>query len=104
MASALVAAASQHAIKVGVRHLYAHCDGTNQGVLSMYSKWCGFEIEQEEDEEFVRAMKRPQRVLFHKSVLDGDLLVSDPSHFDCSILVGKNSITFALFKRDAQGV
>ena len=77
VASALIAAASRHASQVGVRHLYVECNRTNQAALSLFRN-CGFEIEQEDEEDSARARKRPQRVLFHKSVLDADLLASDP--------------------------
>ena len=61
-----------------------HCAKTNQAALSLYGKHCGFEIEQEEDVDYARAMQRPQRVLFHKTVLDADLLASDSSLLVCS--------------------
>ena len=79
VASALIAAAYQHASQIGVRHLYVHTYKT-QAALSLLSKH-GFEFEQEEDEEFARALERPQTILLHKSVPDADLLPSDPLHF-----------------------
>ena len=84
VASALIAAAHRHASQIGVRHLYVHCARTNHAALSLYGKHCGFEIEQEEDADFASAMKRPQRVLFHKTVLHADLLASDSSLLVCS--------------------
>ena len=58
--------------------------GIGQAALNLYGKHYSFKIEQEEDANFASAMQRPQRVLFHTTVLDADLLASDSSLLVCS--------------------
>ena len=65
----MIREAQQHAHRLGVGHLYVHCDLDNPNAQQLY-EYSGFQFEQYEDAAKARSLNRSRRMLLHKFTED----------------------------------
>lgn len=68
MAKGLVAEAKRIAEAAGVQQLYVHARARNPAAVALYTRRCGFTVEQREAEGEARALGRPPRVLLRSAL------------------------------------
>ena len=68
VASAMIAAAHEHARSIGVRQLYVHVAVDNESAMALYQTQGHFEVEQKENVNIARSLNRPRRLLLTREV------------------------------------
>jgi ribosomal protein S18 acetylase RimI-like enzyme len=66
VAKRLIKAAIEESARAGIRRLYVHAAEQNFGAVQLYTRHCGFELEQEEGAGIAIRLNRPRRYLFRQ--------------------------------------